>query len=85
MAYLDGLKVALQDGFPEIFIPGAAQYEDVLDLHVNRALAGEETPQEALDAVAAEWEAITDRLGREAQIAVWQQALESYRTLGLIE
>lgn len=85
VAYLDGLKVALQDGFPEIFIPGAAQYEDVLDLHVNRALAGEETPQEALDAVAAEWEAITDRLGREAQIAVWQQALESYRALGLIE
>ncbi len=84
-AYLAGLEEALQDGFPEIFIPGAAQYEDVLDLHVNQALAGQETPQEALDAVAAEWDEITDRLGRDAQIEVWQQALESYRALGLIE
>jgi multiple sugar transport system substrate-binding protein len=84
-AYLDGLNQALQDGYPEIFIPGAAQYSDVLDLHVNRALAGEESPQEALDAAASEWDEITDRLGRDGQIAVWQQALESYRVLGLIE
>ncbi len=84
-AYLDGLKQALQDGYPEIFIPGAAQYSDVLDLHVNKALAGEESPQEALDAVAKEWNDITDRLGRDSQIAVWQQALESYRALGLIK
>ena len=85
VAYLAGLQVALADGYPEIFIPGAAQYTDVLDLHVNQALAGQETPEEALNAVAAEWDEITDRLGRENQIAVWRQALESYRALGLIE
>ena len=84
-AYLAGLKQALQDGYPEIFIPGSAQYTDALDLHVNKALAGEETPQQALDAVATEWNSITDRLGRDNQIAVWQQALESYRALGLIQ
>ena len=84
-AYLAGLQQALQDGYPEIFIPGAAQYSEALDLHVNRALAGEASPQEALDAAAAEWDEITDRLGRENQIAIWQQALESYRALGLIE
>lgn len=84
-SYLEGLQVALADGYPEIFIPGAAAYNDALDLHVNRALAGEETPQEALDAVAAEWDEITDRLGRDRQIELWNQALESYRALGLIE
>jgi multiple sugar transport system substrate-binding protein len=84
-AYLAGLQVALADGFPEIFIAGAAQYEDVLDLEVNRALAGEVSPQEALDNVAKRWDEITDTLGRDNQIAVWQQALESYRALGLIE
>jgi multiple sugar transport system substrate-binding protein len=84
-AYLAGLNVALADGFPEIFIPGAAQYSDALDLQVNRALAGEVSAQEALDAVAAQWDEITDTLGRENQVAVWQQALESYRALGLIE
>lgn len=84
-AYLAGLNVALADGFPEIFIPGAAQYSDALDLQVNRALAGEVSAQEALDTVAAQWDEITDTLGRENQVAVWQQALESYRALGLIE
>jgi multiple sugar transport system substrate-binding protein len=84
-AYLEGLNAALPDGFPEIFIPGAAQYSDVLDLQVNRALAGEISAQEALDTVAQQWDEITDTLGRENQVALWQQALESYRAVGLIE
>lgn len=83
--YLSGLKAALADGFPEIFIPGAAQYEDVLDLHVNKALAGEETPKAALDAVAVEWNKITDSLGRDKQIELWRSALAGYRALGLIK
>ncbi|NOZ71376.1 MAG: extracellular solute-binding protein [Chloroflexi bacterium] len=84
-AYLDGVSAAMADGYPEIFIPGAAQYEDALDLHVNKALAGQETPQEALDATAAEWEKITDRLGRDKQIELWDKALAAYRSLGLIQ
>ena len=84
-AYLDGVKAAMADGYPEIFIPGAAQYADALDLHVNKALAGQETPKEALDAVAAEWEAITKKLNREKQIELWRKALDAYRALGLIQ
>ena len=38
--YLKGVEAAMADGYPEIFIPGAAQYEDSLDLHVNKVLAG---------------------------------------------
>ncbi len=83
--YLNGVNAAMADGFPEIFIPGAAQYGDSLDLHVNRALAGEETPQEALDAVAKEWDEITDKLGREKQIELWRAALEGYKELGLVK
>jgi len=84
-AYLERVKEALADGYPEIFIPGAAQYEDALDLHVNKALAGQETPKQALDAVAKEWNAITDRLGRQKQIDLWRQALQSYKVAGLIK
>lgn len=84
-SYLDRVKEALADGYPEIFIPGAAQYEDALDLHVNKALAGQETPKQALDAVAKEWNAITDRLGRQKQVQLWQQALQSYKVAGLIK
>ncbi len=84
-AYLKGVEAAMADGYPEIFIPGAAQYEDSMDLHVNKALAGQETPQEALDAVAKEWDEITDKLGREQQIVLWGKALTAYRNLGLIK
>lgn len=83
--YLEGLQAALADGYPDIFIPGAAQYQDALDLHVNRALAGQVTPQQALDAVATEWDRITNALGRDQQLEFWLTALESYRSLGLID
>jgi multiple sugar transport system substrate-binding protein len=81
--YLNGVKAALADGYPDIFIPGAAQYQDALDLHVNKALAGEESPQQALDAAAKEWDTITDKLGRDSQIKFWAQAMESYKAAGL--
>jgi len=84
-AYLDGVKAAMADGYPEIFIPGAAQYEDSLDLHVNKVLAGQETPQQALDAVAKKWNEITDNLNRKKQIELWRKALKAYRNLGLIK
>lgn len=84
-AYLKGVEAAMADGYPEIFIPGAAQYEDSLDLHVNKALAGQETPQQALDAVAKEWNETTDKLGRDKQIELWRKALDAYRALGLIK
>lgn len=83
--YLDGVKTALSDGYPDIFIPGAAQYQDALDLHVNKALAGEETPEQALTAAAKEWDAITDKLGRENQLKFWTSAMESYKAVGLIK
>ena len=73
------------DGFPEIFIPGSAAYTDALDLHVQKALTGEETPEDALAAAASEWDAITDKMGRENQVKLWKDALESYKALGLIE
>jgi multiple sugar transport system substrate-binding protein len=84
-AYLAGLKEGLADGYPDIFIPGAAQYQDALDLGVNQALAGQASPKDALDSVAKKWDEITDTLGRDNQIAVWKQALDSYRALGLIK
>jgi multiple sugar transport system substrate-binding protein len=83
--YLKGVEAAMADGYPEIFIPGAAQYEDSLDLHVNKVLAGQESPKQALDAVAKEWEAITDKLGRAKQIELWRKALQAYTSLGLIK
>ena len=48
-------------------IPGYLQYKDALELAISKALSGQATAQEALDEAAAEWEVITDSIGREAQ------------------
>ncbi len=56
----------------DIRIRGSAEYLSVLDAEIARALVGEISAQEALDNVAAQWDGITDRLGRETQ-------LEQYR------
>jgi multiple sugar transport system substrate-binding protein len=84
-AYLKGVEAAMADGYPEIFIPGAAQYADSLELHVSKTLAGQETPEVALNAVAKEWDEITEKFGRDRQIELWRKALEGYRALGLIK
>jgi multiple sugar transport system substrate-binding protein len=84
-AYLQTVKQVLTVGFPEIFIPGAAQYEDALDLAVNKVLAGQAQPQAALDQAAKSWNSITDRLDKKKQTQLWRTALKTYRELGLVK
>lgn len=81
--YLDAVAAVLEVGYPEIYIPGAAQYNDALDLAVNRALSGESDASAALTEAAGEWERITDSQGRERQQELWNSALDTYRELGL--
>jgi hypothetical protein len=50
---------------------------------VNKTLAGQETPKQALDATAKEWDAITANLGKDKQIDLWRKALVGYAALGL--
>jgi multiple sugar transport system substrate-binding protein len=75
--YLDAINTSISDpnAVVDLRIPGAFEYFAALDTGISRALAGELTAQEALDGVAAEWDAITDRLGRESQLALYQQSL----------
>jgi multiple sugar transport system substrate-binding protein len=44
-------------------------------VEVSRALAEEISPQEAMDNVAASWDEITDRLGRESQLEQYRSAV----------
>lgn len=59
----------------DLRIPGIPEYKDALEIGVTSALVGEATAQEALDQVAAEWEAITDRLGRDQQAQYYRESL----------
>jgi multiple sugar transport system substrate-binding protein len=84
-SYLATVKGALEHGYPEIYIPGAAQYEDALDLAVNKAISGQEDPAKALGDAAKAWDDITNKLDRNHQIKLWRNALKQYRALGLIK
>lgn len=59
----------------DLRIPGIFDYKDALEIAVTKALAGEATPQAALDTAAQQWDAITDRLGREQQGRYYRESL----------
>ncbi len=49
----------------DLRVPGVNQFMSSLAAGVSEALAGQKTPQEALDGVAAEWRRIVDRIGKD--------------------
>jgi ABC-type glycerol-3-phosphate transport system substrate-binding protein len=66
--YLQKELEALEHGFPMLKIPGAFEYNDVLDMNISRYLAGEfKTAREALDSVAEEWASLTEKFGVDKQ------------------
>lgn len=56
-------------------LPAYFSYTEILEIELSRALAGEVTPQEALDKVATEWNELTDSLGRDSQLAAYRNAM----------
>jgi len=81
--YLNVVGQNLENAYPEINIPGAGNYQDVLDLYVNRALSGEMSSKAALDAAAKEWEQITKKLGADKQKEIYLKTVETWKVLGI--
>lgn len=73
--YLTVYNASIAQLFPELRIPGGFEYYDFLDVQVQKALAGEASAKDALDEAARQWNAITDRLGRDKQLAKYQAAM----------
>ena len=59
----------------DLRIRGSAEYFQALDAEISRALVGEIDAQTALDNVAELWDDITDRLGRDAQLEQYRNAV----------
>ncbi len=72
-AYFENFNAPLQ--FPYLRIPGTFEYWTALDIHLSEAATGQVTPEEALRATAADFEQITDRLGRETQLEIYRTSL----------
>lgn len=49
----------------DLRVPGVNQFMTAMATGVAQAMAGEKTPQEAMDGVAAEWRRIVDRIGKD--------------------
>ena len=60
---------------PHLRIRGTAEYWSALDKELAAAMGGRKSAQEALDATAKAWDAITDRLGRDQQRDAEQKAI----------
>lgn len=75
--YLDAVLSTIEhpNAILDIRIPGSAEYFNTLDVEIARALSGEISAQEALDNTAAAWDEITDRRGREQQLALYRASL----------
>jgi len=56
-------------------IPGTFEYWDILDKNLSAAMSGQMSAKEALDATAESWDPITHRLGRDAQLKLYQAAI----------
>lgn len=67
--------IAHPNAIVDLRIPGAFEYFAALDIGIAKAITGEATPQAALDEVAATWDAITERLGRENQLKLFKESL----------
>jgi multiple sugar transport system substrate-binding protein len=66
--YLELELKALESGYPMVKIPGAFEYNDVLDLNVSKYLAGDfPTAKAALDAVAQRWNELNEKFGVDKQ------------------
>jgi multiple sugar transport system substrate-binding protein len=72
-AYFENFNAENQ--FPYLRIPGTFEYWTALDIHLSEAATGQATAQEALEATKADFEAITDRLGRDVQQTEYKASL----------
>lgn len=56
-------------------IPGIFQYYSIAEDELTRVFAGKETAQQGADNIAAAWEKLTDQIGRDKQVKLYQASL----------
>lgn len=75
--YLGAIRQSLEhpNAQLDLKLPGQARYMDAAEVELSRALAGEISPQQALNNIAAQWDRITNELGRETQLRLYREYL----------
>ena len=76
--FLEVFADCITHSFPDLMIKGSSEYLDKLTKNVNAACVKAKTPKAAMDDTAKDWEPITDRLGRDAQLEAWKSMIPLY-------
>lgn len=84
LQHIQAGQTNMENGFPQPQWPGATQYTNDLSIHIQRALTGEESPQEALDNAASKWRDTVEELGRESQKEQYGEFLQTARDLDYV-
>lgn len=80
--YLDTVKDNLNHIFPDINIPGSAEYLDALDVAVTSALSGTGDVAGPLNTAAATWDKITQSLDVNKQKKIYNAMLVAWKKYG---
>lgn len=72
---------SIEHSVPPLNLNGASEYETALDNNLQAVIAGQKTAEQAMADAAAEWDVITDRLGREKQVEVIASQVAAYSTV----
>ena len=60
-----------------LMLPGNEAYFHVLDTYLALVMQGTMSPEEAAKNIDAGWNKVTDDLGRQEQIKLWRNSVES--------
>ena len=72
---------SIEHAVPPLNLNGASEYETALDNNLQAVIAGKKTAEQAMKDAADEWNKITDRLGREKQVAAIAAQAAAYSTV----
>ncbi|MEA3513704.1 MAG: extracellular solute-binding protein [Campylobacterota bacterium] len=77
--YLATIKESLNNKnvMVDIRIPGATRYYNIISKYIDLAIKKEYTTKEALNRASIEWDILTDKLGREKQIAFYKASINN--------
>lgn len=78
-AFYKNMLESMKIGVPDLRIPGAQKYYDIIGVRVGEALSrtrrGTIDYQAVVDEIAKEWDEYTDQLGRENQLRMYKDSI----------
>ena len=78
---MENLQNTIEHSVPCINMSGNNDYVIALDNEIQAVYTGKKTAAQAVKEAAAEWEKITDRIGRDKQILALQSEAVSWSTV----